>query len=473
MKLWIKLSIISSAILILTISISGFFIITQTENSLIDKEKELATLELENLVSDFETTVLSEDIIWRWDIRRNSMVKYLFEEVGTTNAILLHRTDNFILYSNYTFAPNEYLPLQYPEDCYFMDYSIYIGEIQGTNYLIIGRIPENTSNASSDTTESTIEDFSLYIVKDMTATYDEIEALTHMYIFISALSILAGLLLIIFSIRHNTKHLKKLNMTTQEIANGNYNQRVTIETKDEIGELGHNMNTMASKIESTIEELTEQIQRQKLFIGAVSHEYKTPLTGLLLHLELLSTIDLDEDSKKDSLVHMENQCHYLEDITRKLTKIITIEKELSIHASPMQAFAMDIQAQVQPLLNEKDISLKIECTAQEMNIDTVLMQIATINMIHNAYKASDNRSVITLRIRPFIIEVEDSGIGIPEAELERIKEPFYVVDKARNKKVSGTGIGLSLVNEIAKLHGGSLSIESQVGVGTIVTIRID
>lgn len=472
MKLWKKLSIICSVVLILTVSISGFLIINKAKANLLDKERELGITELENLIDDFEQEIDSQDIIWGWDLRRNAMIKYVFEEMGYSNAVLMDRTDNFILYSNYDFAPNEYLALQFPEDCYFMDFSTCIGEIQGQKYLLVGRIPESISTSSSGSDERSIEDYSIYLIKDLSETYEDIEVLTYTYVIVCGLTILIGLFVIIFGVRYSTKHLQKLNVVTQEIAKGNYEQRIEIDTRDEVAELGSNMNVMAAKIQTSIAELQEQIQRQKLFIGAISHEYKTPLTGLLLHLELLSTLELDNEGKEKSLEHMMNQCHYLEEITRKLTRIITMEKELNIRNIPMKSFVEEIHTQVQPLLEEKRIALKTYCEVEEMEIDEVLIQLAIVNMIHNACKASDIGGIIKLYVRENLIEVEDYGIGIEADELERIKEPFYVVDKARNKKISGTGIGLAIVNEVASLHGGTLCIRSQVDAGTTVTIRL-
>ncbi len=467
MKLWMKLSVICSVILILTVSISGFVIINQAQANLLHKEEEMGITEMENLMENFQKAIPYDDIIWRWDLRRNTAVKYVFEEVNNSNAVLIDTSSDLILYSNYDFAPNKYLPLQFPEDCYFSDYSTYIGEIQGKHYLLVGRITENSQLKSSEV----MQNYSVYLVKDLSETYEEIHVLTCTYIFVSIIAIFIGLLFIIFGVRYSTKHLQRLNEVTQQIAMGDYDQRIEIHTKDEVAELGTNMNVMSEKIQSTMEELQEKIQRQKLFIGAISHEYKTPLTGLLLHLELLNTLELDEEGKEKSLEHMTNQCHYLEEITRKLTKIITMEKELSIETVSMQSFIEEICEQVQPMLEEKQILLQSHCDVEEMEIDAVLIQLAIVNVIHNACKASNQGGTIKLYVGEKFIEVEDFGIGIAGAELDRIKEPFYVVDKSRNKKISGTGIGLAIVNEVASLHGATLTIRSQVHTGTTVTIR--
>ena len=89
----------------------------------------------------------------------------------------------------------------------------------------------------------------------------------------------------------------------------------------------------------------------------------------------------------------------------------------------------------------------------------------------NASKASTPGQAVAMRAYGDVIEVSDHGMGIPQSELERITEPFYVVDKSRSKKQGGSGLGLALVKEIVSAHGAMLEIESNVGVGTTIRVR--
>ena len=106
-----------------------------------------------------------------------------------------------------------------------------------------------------------------------------------------------------------------------------------------------------------------------------------------------------------------------------------------------------------------------------LNMDADLMQSALINLVDNASKASASGQEIAMRAYDGVIEVSDSGMGISQSELERITEPFYVVDKSRSKKLGGSGLGLALVKEIVNAHDAALEIESSVGAGTTIRVR--
>lgn len=114
--------------------------------------------------------------------------------------------------------------------------------------------------------------------------------------------------------------------------------------------------------------------------------------------------------------------------------------------------------------------LIIECGIDSLEMEMDLMKSLVINLVDNASKASEPGQSIILRAYDFTIEVKDQGYGIPESELERITEPFYMVDRSRSKKKGGSGLGLALVKEIATVHNARVSIESSLNKGTTVRI---
>ena len=110
---------------------------------------------------------------------------------------------------------------------------------------------------------------------------------------------------------------------------------------------------------------------------------------------------------------------------------------------------------------------------QELNVVPELLQVLLYNLIDNARKASDAGDIIRLYARQteggFRFSVRDNGRGIPKEALERLTEPFYMVDKSRARAEGGAGLGLALCSRIAELHGTSLTFESEVGKGTCVS----
>ena len=130
-----------------------------------------------------------------------------------------------------------------------------------------------------------------------------------------------------------------------------------------------------------------------------------------------------------------------------------------------------VEKSVAETLRQRDMRLLSDCQIDTLNMDADLMQSVLINLVDNASKASAPGQTIAIRAYDDVIEVYDNGMGIPQSELERITEPFYVVDKSRSKKLGGSGLGLALVKEIVNAHGAALEIESSVGVGTTIRVR--
>ena len=118
----------------------------------------------------------------------------------------------------------------------------------------------------------------------------------------------------------------------------------------------------------------------------------------------------------------------------------------------------------------RGVLLETECDAGALPMDFDLMLSLLVNLVDNASKASSPGQTVSLRARGRTIEVEDHGIGIPAEEVPRVLEPFYMVDKSRSKKMGGTGLGLALARRIAEAHGAEISIRSEQGGGTTVSV---
>ena len=131
----------------------------------------------------------------------------------------------------------------------------------------------------------------------------------------------------------------------------------------------------------------------------------------------------------------------------------------------------DVVESMAKTMQERMTPLKIECETDTLMVDADLIRSALINLVDNASKASDAGRTVVLKAYGRTIEVVDSGKGIPENEIARITEPFYMIDPSRNRKNGGSGLGLALVCEIVRAHGAALSIESEVGKGTVVKIE--
>ena len=284
--------------------------------------------------------------------------------------------------------------------------------------------------------------------------------------------VVIGAVITALLIRRSTRPVTQLAQVSGRIADGEYSMRADIKTKDEIGELAGDFNRMAEAVESHIAELTERAERQLLFIGGVTHEFKTPLTALLLHSRMLRRAYMTEEEKDNSLEHIEKQTEWLERLVQNLLKLITQGKEIEKESVSVSELFEDVKQTVSKNFADRGVSLVTVSGNEELVVNKDLMQSLLVNLVDNAAKAYDPNTtgVVLLKSWGKTIEIEDHGRGIPQDAIPRIFEPFYMVDKSRSKKYGGSGLGLALVKMVADAHGAVLNVESEEGKGT--TIRI-
>lgn len=274
------------------------------------------------------------------------------------------------------------------------------------------------------------------------------------------------------------KPIDKLIKSTKKIADGNFAERVDIVTDDEIGALSKHFNNMVDEIEDKISELKRVSDYKQRFIDDLTHEIRTPLTSIIGYADFLRTSKYDEQTLSSSLTYIYDEGKRLEVLSEKLMLLINIRKEKFIMENEsIKNLLQKVQRAMVVKLKNKNIKLKI--TAEDFNIsmDVELMVILITNLIDNAIKASQNGDEIFLNVYKdkksnALFEIVDSGVGIPQDEIEKILEPFYMVDKSRERQKGGAGIGLALCREIAEIHNGKINVISVIGEGTTVKVEI-
>ncbi len=225
-----------------------------------------------------------------------------------------------------------------------------------------------------------------------------------------------------------------------------------------------------------ITEIQNLAQMKRDFVLNVSHELRTPLTAIRGYAETLEA----EVSEKDKayaatiLKHTDRLIQIVED----LLTLATLEERgagLELETVNLAELAENILKIFEPRAREKSITFRLGVEARPPTIrgDSFLLEQMLVNLIDNAVKYTEKGSV-EVRLKSdegsAIIQVIDSGIGIPEEDQSRVFERFYVVDKSRSRKLGGTGLGLSIVKHIVLLHGGKIHLESALGVGTTFTV---
>ena len=152
------------------------------------------------------------------------------------------------------------------------------------------------------------ERYAVYVVEDITGVYESITRMVWRFALIGGVGILLGFVLIGLLVRRSMQPLAVLKTAAGRIAAGGYGERATVLSKDEVGALANDFNRMAEAVENHIGDLTETAERQRLFIGGVTHEFKTPLTTVILNADTLQNAYMDEKERKPALSYIERQC---------------------------------------------------------------------------------------------------------------------------------------------------------------------
>lgn len=231
------------------------------------------------------------------------------------------------------------------------------------------------------------------------------------------------------------------------------------------------------------ERLKELDQIKGDFFSNVTHEFRTPLTLILGHLEQVIPTMRDERAKKELQVVQRNARH-LEKLINQLLDISKLESnkmELELRHGDVIQFIGDITETFRSLAERKNLALKFqnEIRDLEMDFDPDKVELIFFNLLSNAFKFTE-KGTISVKIdkiekngRDYVeVGVQDTGIGIVEEQIPKVFDRYYQSQNSRWRKNKGTGIGLALVKELVELHEGEISLKSISGVGTEITVHL-
>lgn len=453
MKLWRKVSLVSVIMVTAALSVLSLLLLTGAGKRNLDYAVQSAVSTHTANAVYFEKAMhdgAGEQIS---AAAKRSLARYYVSSLADPNIILTAADD--VVYNATSIDPALYLPL----------------ETQGKRYVITD-IDEKTMLIVGDRLSVRGADYSFYRITDVTSVYTDLLALSYRFSRISLLVILCTAALITLLVRTILRPIQRLKESTSLIAAGVYDRRIAVDEQDEVGSLAMDFNVMAQAVENRVEALKEEAERRTLFVSALTHELKTPMTSIKGNAETLLMTKMDEEEREAALLQIDADCTRVERLSHKLMQLLVLKRSDDIEPKPQsvaELLAMVCDA-AKEQLKQRGLALRVENHMQQLKMDKDLLCELLLNLIDNAGKASPRGSVIALRARGDIISVSDSGHGIPPEELHRLTEPFYMVDKARSRKQGGMGLGLALAQEIARLHGAHLAFESEVGKGTTVKV---
>jgi len=269
------------------------------------------------------------------------------------------------------------------------------------------------------------------------------------------------------------KPLYELKLALKKVATGDFSFKVRQRSKDEIGEITNDFNTMSDNLVHHIALLEYEQDKQKNFYDHVTHELKTPLTSIIGFSNLIE--------KVNSLEEIRNCNHY---IHKESTKLLDMVEEL-LHTSLMQNDVWNIKRKyinladlteecvqiLKPTLEKSAISLRVIKQPSVVYIDPVRTQQVIFNIIDNAIKHSECTEIkieLNEDKENIIMKVKDNGKGMSHEKLQRI----FKAKTKKNQVVTPNshGLGMPIVKQLMELQGGAVQITSEEKIGTIVTL---
>lgn len=292
-----------------------------------------------------------------------------------------------------------------------------------------------------------------------------------------------GFLLVFFLSMILTKPINQISKTAKSIAGGNYGERIPIRRRDELGELAENFNYMADTVEEKIEELSEAARQKDAFVANFAHEMKTPLTSVIGYADMLYQKDLPRETVKEASGYIFREGMRLEMLSLKMMDLIVLKKqEFELEYIDSEELFRDVERRYANVCRNRQVTFCCEVEKCPVLVEYDFIQTMIFNLIDNAIKADSTEICITGKCvnkgeddslsERYQVTVRDNGRGIPEEELGRIKEAFYMVDKSRSRKQHGAGLGLALSEQIANIHGTTLQFENNRDAGILVTFYL-
>ena len=268
-----------------------------------------------------------------------------------------------------------------------------------------------------------------------------------------------------------TARLGALLRAIRIVREGEYNHRVTLKGRDELTQLADEFNQLTDRLQTT-----EEVRRR--FVSDASHELKTPLASIrLLTDSILQSQHIDEALAREFVGDIGEEADRLTRITEKLLTLTRLDTAPPAHTGPVDVAAVveKVRRMLVPLARAGEVDIRcrleegcvIRCTEDD------LYQIA-FNLMENAVKYNLPGGSVTVTLRraedTVELEVADTGVGIPQEDLDKVFRRFYRVDKARSRAAGGTGLGLSIVRDTVLAHGGTVSARAGEAGGSVFLV---
>ncbi len=287
------------------------------------------------------------------------------------------------------------------------------------------------------------------------------------------ITLLLEFVVIIFSLAFANTFSHRLNriMTSMRIIqDGDYSHKVTMGGNDELTVLAKEFNDLTERLQTSE-------QKRSRFVSDASHELKTPLASIKLLSDSILQYDMDLETVREFVGDIGDEAERLNRMTAKLLSLTKAEGLPSEESEiiPMAPTVRRVARMLRPNAIQADITFQLflEEDCPILILEDDLYQIV-FNLMENGIKYNLPGGALTVRLHHdeenAVLEVQDSGMGIPEDAIDHVFERFYRVDKARSRATGGSGLGLAIVRTIVQRNRGEIHVSSVVGQGTTFTV---
>jgi two-component system phosphate regulon sensor histidine kinase PhoR len=230
--------------------------------------------------------------------------------------------------------------------------------------------------------------------------------------------------------------------------------------------------------------LTDITQRRRLevlrrdFVANASHELKTPVAAVRALAEtLLTALPDDPEAGRQFAERIAREAERLDVLARDLLDLSRVERgTLDVEPVDLVGLAKEALDGYEGLATERRVRLRSELQQVSMRGDRAQLGLLLSNLLDNAVRHTPAKGTVCVRLDAAesraVLQVADTGEGIPASELPRVFERFYRVDKARARQTGGTGLGLAIVRHVAEAHGGTVRVDSELGQGSTFTVAL-
>ncbi|ODB59922.1 MULTISPECIES: sensor histidine kinase [Paenibacillus] len=285
-------------------------------------------------------------------------------------------------------------------------------------------------------------------------------------------SLVTGSLLILVASIFLVRPIKKLTKATRRIAVGDFNVKLNIKQKGELG-------TLARSFEEMMHDLQQLEQMRREFVTNVSHEVQSPLTSISGYAIALKQVDIADNERSrylDIIIAEADRMSKMSDSLLKLSLLESQSQQMRLVTFSLDEQIRRVIVAIQPQWSARNIRFELNLKTVRLLADQDQLNQVWTNILGNSIKFSKDGSVINVSIKQDIksvtVRISDTGIGISLEDQKRIFERFFKADRSHSRKYGGSGMGLAIVKQIVSLHQGDIRVESEPGQGTTVIVTL-